>query len=489
MKIRCLLLPVLLAASTAALAQTPAATYPVRNAPGNYGDLQTYRSDGLLDIGKAIRLNPRFAPFVVRKDFDSWWNSSTPIPKNAIHSDLADAGVDFTGSFVADFLGNVSGGQNLAFSYTHTLSGQLSFDLEKLVRWKGGTLTWSFADNAGSNLQNQVGNIFTPSNLYGPNTFYFGELYLSQSLFDGAVVMKLGQLCAADDFASSPIYGNYLNSAFNGNPFVPFGTYPMTGFPAASWGASIQGNWKCDAIANFYGQAGIYQVSDRIGIWGRTHHGMDMSIRPGDGTMIMWEAGWTPSFFANSGTQVPADGKSVDDKKAVVSSAANPGYPGHYKIGGFFSNWSYPTFSGAPNYPNAYGFYFLADQQVTMEPGNPSEGLVLWGTIGWTPQQNISSLPFFASGGAQYTGLLPGRSNDIALVGVAYGQGSINAIHASESAGLPGSTYEIAVEGTYVIQLNQWLSIQPDVQYIINPGGTGTIGNSWILGGQVTVNF
>ena len=84
---------------------------------------------------------------------------------------------------------------------------------------------------------------------------------------------------------------------------------------------------------------------------------------------------------------------------------------------------------------------------------------------------------------------MPGRSNDITLVGVAYGQGSINAIRASEPSGVPGSTYEIAVEGTYVIQLDQWLRVQSNVQYIINPGGTGTIQNSWILSGQVTVNF
>ena len=96
MKNRLLFFTALMAASSAALAQTPAATYPVRNALGNYGDLQTYRSDGWLDIGKAIRLNPRFAPFVVRKDFDTWWYSSTPIPKSSIHSDLTNAGVDFT---------------------------------------------------------------------------------------------------------------------------------------------------------------------------------------------------------------------------------------------------------------------------------------------------------------------------------------------------------------------------------------------------------
>lgn len=56
----------------------------------------------------------------------------------------------------------------------------------------------------------------------------------------------------------------------------------------------------------------------------------------------------------------------------------------------------------------------------------------------------------------------------------------------SEPSGIPGSTCEIAVEGAYVIKLNQRLIVQPD---LLNPGGAGTIQNSWILGGQGTVNF
>ena len=95
----------------------------------------------------------------------------------------------------------------------------------------------------------------------------------------------------------------------------------------------------------------------------------------------------------------------------------------------------------------------------------------------------------FVSGGGQYTGLVPGLSNDITLLGVAYGQCSIDAIRANERQNFPGSTYEIAVEASYVVRINQWLSVQPDVQYIVNPGGTGTLRNSWILGGQLAVNF
>ncbi|MEI7591271.1 MAG: carbohydrate porin, partial [Deltaproteobacteria bacterium] len=400
---------------------------------------------------------PSSSPPPVRQDNDwtlaKWWSGESAIPSTALRSGLADTGVDFSGSYVADFLGSVSGGESRAFAYTHTLEGQLVFDLEKLTRWQGASITWSFADNAGSNLQNAVGNIFTPSNLFGPNTFYFGEFYLTQKLFEEAVQIKLGQLCAKEDFGSSPIYGNYLNSAFNGNPLVPFGTYPMSSFPVSSWGAFVHGDLKMDdALLNFYGQAGIYQVSDRMGIY--AYKGMDYSIRSNDGTMALWEVGWSPSFFSTPSESFPPAGKSVAGEKSAVATVENRGYPGHYKFGGFLSNWSYATTSGASE-PTTYGFYFTADQQVTMEKDNPAEGLVLWAALGWTPQESLNEIPVGISGGLQYTGLIPQRSEDIALLGIGYamvaraGAGFEDRIN--ERLDFTGSGYEIAIEGTYVI--------------------------------------
>jgi hypothetical protein len=248
-----------------ALGQNAAATYQAQDSFGNYGDLRTDLSSGRADLKKWSQFRHDLAPFVVRKEVDNWWNSGSAIPTFPFRKSLAADGIQFSGSYVADILGNASGGLNRAFAYTHTLSAELDLNLEKLVGWKGGTFTWSFADIAGLNLQNAVGNIFTPSNLWGSNSFFFAELYLKQSLFNGNLAFKLGQLCASNDFAASPIYGNFLNLVFSG-PFVPFSTFPITGFPNASWGASVKGFLKHDAIANFYGQAGVYQVSNRIGV-------------------------------------------------------------------------------------------------------------------------------------------------------------------------------------------------------------------------------
>jgi porin len=50
---------------------------------------------------------------------------------------------------------------------------------------------------------------------------------------------------------------------------------------------------------------------------------------------------------------------------------------------------------------------------------------------------------------------------------------------------------ETAVELNYGIQVKRWLSIRPDVQYIIDPGAFSfrNTRNAVALGGQVKVQF
>jgi carbohydrate-selective porin OprB len=45
------------------------------------------------------------------------------------------------------------------------------------------------------------------------------------------------------------------------------------------------------------------------------------------------------------------------------------------------------------------------------------------------------------------------------------------------------------IETFYNVQINPWLQFRPDVQYIINPAGNGTVGNDWILGAELAAKF
>jgi len=42
---------------------------------------------------------------------------------------------------------------------------------------------------------------------------------------------------------------------------------------------------------------------------------------------------------------------------------------------------------------------------------------------------------------------------------------------------------------TYAIALGRRLTIQPDVEYVINPGGMSSDGNAVVLGTQTAIEF
>ena len=90
-------------------------------------------------------------------------------------------------------------------------------------------------------------------------------------------------------------------------------------------------------------------------------------------------------------------------------------------------------------------------------------------------------MPYFVGGGLSYQGPLPGRDNDIAAVGVIYRSSSAVTSHAQAT--------ETVLEINYQITFNRWLSITPDVQYVIRPNGSSAIRNAFVLGTQVAINF
>ena len=53
----------------------------------------------------------------------------------------------------------------------------------------------------------------------------------------------------------------------------------------------------------------------------------------------------------------------------------------------------------------------------------------------------------------------------------------------------PRLDHEQILELTYSAQLTPWLSIQPDVQYIIHPGASNALSDEWAVGLRASVAF
>ena len=98
--------------------------------------------------------------------------------------------------------------------------------------------------------------------------------------------------------------------------------------------------------------------------------------------------------------------------------------------------------------------------------------------------------------GLVYEGLIPGRETDKATFGLVYGSFSHDLQdHQRDEQIVKGPSapgvqhYELVLELNYNIELTKWLHIQPDIQYVINPGGTGDIPDALVLGFQLSVNL
>ena len=98
-------------------------------------------------------------------------------------------------------------------------------------------------------------------------------------------------------------------------------------------------------------------------------------------------------------------------------------------------------------------------------------------------------MSLFVDSGLVYTGLLPCRKADRLGLAFAYGQVSSGYRTLAGQQGITGASYEAVTELTYSIQLTPAITLQPDPQYVLHPGGTQQYGNALVAGFRATVTF
>lgn len=423
-----------------------------------------------------------------------WWHGETLTGDWWGMRNMLDAeGIEFSGSYTNNIAGNPVGGVGQGFTYTDNIGFGVALHLDKLIGWPGMTVTISGLNRDGTSLsQEYIMNQFTVQQVFGGSAVMFYALAFDQKFWDDKISLKFGRFATGDDFASSPIYWLYMNNGIDGNPqALPVNTQ-FSAYPWAVWGARL----RVDPTPEFNAMFGLYQVSDRIFV--RNYHGLDWSMRSDDGVQLIWQFGWTPEFFkrpvektaTNDGKMI-ADGKSVAEGKSFKApvSTEMKGYPGHYWFGVYYSPWDFPQFGTSDRADNSYGFYWHADQMVFQETPGSDQGLTAWTAFVYSPQQNIAKVPFQVNGGLVYKGLIPTRDEDFTALGVIYGKFSSNYARTVADAGNGYPEYELVFEANYKIQITRFAFVQPDIQWVINPGGTGNIPNALVLGAQMGVTF
>jgi len=386
-------------------------------------------------------------------------------------TEMTDAGFRPFVSYWGDYLANPVGGLSQEGSWQQLLIVGGEVSLDKTIGLPGGSLVVSVTDAAGSNLSQTVGNVFTISQARVMNTFALYDLYYKQRLFHDHLEINVGRFSAGQYFATLPAMGQVVSGAVNGNPTSLFLNAPYHATASASWAAHAKVKNE-----HAYLEAGVFQASPRIG--NPAYHGADFTIQPGDGVLIMAEMGWTPTFGEKS--------TLGDGKKSVAVD--EPGLKGVYTFGAYYANYTFDTFQGGTAH-NAYGFYWMAQQMVWRSRANHHHHLTLWGGITYSPQEDIAQMPVMGFGGIAWQGPIPGRDTDNLLLSFYTGNFSGPYADAQTAAGQGRPSIETVLEASYIIQLTSNLQLQPDLQYIIQPGGTGDIPNALVIGFQVGLTF
>ena len=367
---------------------------------------------------------------------------------------LAEWGVTPSGRYATDLQANAAGGQRRGKAYAGDFAVDVSFDMEKLAGLKGLTAGVSGDWASGTNLSDDIGNIFTVAQTFEGRIVRLSNLYLQQSLFDGRLDVKAGRFATGADFLGSPAELSLVNDTLNPildavQKNVPSVTAP----PNSTWGGRIIAR-PTEALSlwvgAFYSDPALNQT---------TANGTEFGISRSAGYFVIGEAGYR-----------------------LNSEKGDTGLPGRYRAGGYNDSNEYVFLdnSGRQQTGN-YGFFLLGEQMVYREGGPGSnQALTVFGGLIYAPQQRINTLPWFASAGATYRGLVPGRDKDAAIFALYYG---------GFSRDLPGQTYELVLEWAYAMAVTRWLTVQPDLQYVINPGGRSSVGNAVVVGAQLAVEF
>jgi porin len=379
-----------------------------------------------------------------------------------VRTELNRLGITPTASYTMQLMGNPSGGQSRGFTYAGTLQASIFWDLEKLLGLPGLSFDIGGAWSTGKDLSTDyIGNSFTVQSAYtapnnGTNNLTLGQVYLQQRLFDDSLVIAAGRLAPDNTFATMPVFDNYLNGAINSLPGVlsindaTFTAYP----PGVEWGAQAIYN----ITPTFQLAGGVFNTNQSSARGGKG--GLNFALQQGNrGVLSVIQL----NYFFN---QAPGD----------------TGLPGQYSLGGSYDSNRFTDLNN-PNSTKSgtYSIHGMFQQMVYRDGGAGSQkGLTVWWETALAPKSTVSSLPYFVGGGLSYQGIIPRRDNDIASAAVIYG---------SFSRYIPRTTAETVIEMNYQITVNGWLSITPDLQYVIRPGGSSAIKNALVLGTQVAIVF
>jgi len=376
------------------------------------------------------------------------WNNNRPL--------IAENGVDFIATYTSQVWGNLSGGRKTGCAYVGLLEFGLNVDLEKAIGWHGASFrtTWIWTHGSQPSLS-LVGSNFAISGIEGSSSLRALDIWLQQTFCSDLLALRAGLFNADEEFTTSDNAALFQNAGFG-------------------WPLLLNGNYADNAPAYPYATPGIYLAAGRDEGWKFETSFMQGNAYSATANRHNFE--WNFNRY---------DGFFLLNELQYRNTKWR--LPGTYKVGAILDSGYVADSDGTGEVWGDFVAYAIADQMLYREEdeGDEAQGLSWFGRAGLAPPDR-GSVNVYVDTGFVYAGPWPGRDNDAAGLGFAWAQ-----MPASAARYLDGGNagLEMAFEATYKAQLTPWFSIQPDLQYIVQPGGSTALGNALVAGLSVSLAF
>jgi porin len=385
---------------------------------------------------------------------------------------LGNEGITLSLTNSENLLANLAGGVKQGATMQGVTTGTLEVDTGKAFGLQGGTFHISAMQIHGQPLSAAyLDDLQAANGNEGEDATRLWELWYDQSFDYARADVKIGQQSIDNEFIVSKYSGLFVNT-MAGWPLIPsadlYGGGPA--YPLASLGARLQ----FKPTDNETILAGVFDDNPGGGAFSDDAQALENNgakFNLNTGALFIAEFQYT--------VNEPAVGDMVQ-----TSQPPSTGLPGTYKIGfwydtGFFPDQRFgtdglslanPNSNGNPQmHKGNYSIYGVIDQTVWQSAADSSRNLNLFIRIMGAPgNQNL--IDCSVNGGVTLSAPLPGRDND--QVGMDFGLGKVSgrAADLDRDEDITARGSEELIELTYQAQVTPWLTLQPDMQYVVNPG-------------------
>ena len=361
-------------------------------------------------------------------------------------------GLDVRLNYTAEPLANVAGGEILGGTYADNIGLDLHFDLAKLLGIPHTRLLVKLSKRDGTSVSQRFvapsegGNTFTAQEVFGTENFKVVNVQFNTR------------------------YCQFVNNSFCGSPKAVFlqNPFTFTAYPVATWGARL----RYDTPARDW----TVQVALYDG---------DPELKDGDFLLPSQNPNGTHWGLGDNGVTL------AGEVHYHYQRDAQEGLPGVYKLGGFYLTGDYEDLSD-PLGGTVKGdgmIWLLAEQMLYREALGSDRHLSAFGSLVFSLTDKVNKMTNYFNAGLVYQGLFPARPRDKTGLGITVGWYSSEYNDGRQAIGLAEKDYEAVLEINHRFVLGHGLALQPDLQYIIRPGGTGDIDNALVVGAKVSLDF